>query len=260
MHLPLLCTLSRSAVKLSVIDPGINTSEFSYAKRSREQNIPRTFRCMETVNEETKTDIQQEDDTFPRISLRRKSAISNLAMRIIKNEDNRELIAVSDSVDHMVALLQCGNERDKEIAACALHRLANNKQNRSLIAQRGGIPPLLDIIQNGTALQKNQAVAALAALAVNNENNKALIAQAGGVTPLLFLTRKGTNKQKSLAVRALYCLAKDEQIRDEIFHKDGITPILQLVKQNDTTPNLKRYATAMLYLFSAKIPSITRLL
>jgi len=252
----LLRPISISAVKLSVTDDR-NSSKFSSTKR--EQNVARTFRCMETVEEETVYDIQRQEDSIPHISLRRKSAISDLAMWIIKNEKNKELVAVSDSVDYMVALLQCGNEREKEIAACALHRLATNEQSRNLIAQRGGIVPLLDLIQNGTALQKNQAVAALAALAVKNENNKLLISQAGGVTPLLYLTQNGTEKQKSLAVRALYCLAKDEQIRDEIYQKDGITAILELVKQNDTPPNLKRYATAMLQLFSSKIPLITRL-
>jgi len=260
MRRPILCTFSVSAVKLSVIDPDRNTSEFSSTKRAQKQNVARTFRCMETVEEETTYDIQEEKHSFPRISLQKKSAIFNLAMWIIKNKNNKELIAVSDSVDYMVALLQCGNEREKEIAACAFHRLAINKLNRSLIAQRGGITPLLDLVQNGTDLQKNQAVAALAALAVKNNNNKVLIAQAGGVTPLLYLTRKGTDKQKSLAVRALYCLAKNEQIRDEIIQKDGIAPILELVKQIDTTPNLKTYANAMLQLFSAEIPSITRLL
>jgi len=198
MRRPFLCPISISAVKLSVIGPDRNTSEFPSAKRAQEQNTACTFRCMETVNEETSYDIQQEDNSFSPISLRRKSAISNLAMWIIKNENSKELIAESDSVDYMVALLKCGNEREKEIAACALHRLATNKQNRSLIAQRGGIPPLLELIQNGTVLQKNQAVAALAALAVKNESNKVLIAQAGGVTPLLYLTRKGTDKQKKL--------------------------------------------------------------
>jgi len=219
----------------------------------RQKKPARTFRCMATVQEETDHDIEQEgNSSIPHDLTRAKATASNLAMSIINNNKKRKSVDVSVSVEYIVTLLRHGNQREKEIAACALHRLSAHEKNRSVIAQKGGIPPLLDLIRNGTALQKNQAAAAIAGLAVRNDSNKLLIARAGGISPLLKLTRNGTDKQKSLAVRALYCLAKDEGIRNEIYLRGGIEPIIELVAKNDTLPDLKRYASAALRLFDTQ--------
>lgn len=186
------------------------------------------------------------------ISMRMKADATIIAMWVIRNENKRKLVTVSRTIDYMVVMLYHGNQKEKEIGACAIHRLAVHQKNRSLIAQRGAITPLLDLVKNGTNLQKNQAVAAIAAISVQNNHNKIRISQAGGISPLMQLTQNGTDKQKSLAVRALYCLAKDSKIRDEISRRGGIAPIIKLVINNDTAPDLRRYARAFLQLFKAK--------
>jgi len=226
-----------------------NTMEQSPGKLARGKKSAHAFRYMTTVKEETNQDIEQ-DERIPRTSLRITASASDLAMSIINNENNIKRATVAESVECMVKLIQCGNQREKEIGACALHRLAVHEKNRSIIAQRGGIPPLLGLIQNGTTLQKNQAMAAIAALAVRNDANKVSIAQAGGISSLLRLTQSGTNKQKSLAVRGIYCLAKHEKIRDEIFRRGGLAPIASIAIKTDTNPNLKRYARATLRLLT----------
>lgn len=66
----------------------------------------------------------------------------------------------------MLILLRHGNQKEKEICACALNCLAANKKNRSIIGQRGGIPPLLDLIQNGTISQKEHAMDTFVSLTV----------------------------------------------------------------------------------------------
>ena len=159
------------------------------------------------------------------------------------------------SVAYVMTLLRHSDPREKKIAACALHRLSAHEK-RGMKVRMGAVPPLLDLVRNGTDLQKNQAAAAVAGLAVRNDGNKLLIARAGGVSALVELTRGGTDKQKSLAVRALYCLAKDEGIRNEIYRRGGIEPIIELVAKNDTLPDLKRYASAALRLFDTRATSI----
>merc|ERR1719469_187867 len=177
---------------------------------------------------------------------------SSIAMSIINNETSTQLITSSNAltIDHMIILLYNGNEKEKELAACALHRLATLKENRSIITERGSIPPLLDIIRNGTDFQKNQALAAIASLTVHNDKNKLMIAHADGISLLLRIVRNGTKKQQSLALRALYCLAKNENIRDEVFRKGGIAPIVNLTVKYETAPDLRRSAIATLKLLS----------
>jgi len=209
----------------------------------------RAFRFMPTISEETKCDVEQDSN----ISLHRIATASTIATSIINNEMDKILINSSNAmaIDHMVILLYHGDEREKELAACALHRLATHKENRSILTQRGSIPPLLYIVRNGTTFQKNQALAAIASLTVHNDPNKALIASADGISPLIQIVRNGTEKQQSLAVRALYCLAKNENIRDEVFRKGGVAPIENLTVSSETTPDLRRSAIATLKLLSA---------
>lgn len=243
-----------------------NNSEILSSKCLRWQKAKTPFQCMATVREETQHNIKQETSSNMKAAVSQTTwkirtigsqrlskmiyAASDLAISIINNKNNKVLMTVPDSVESMITLLQYGNQKEKEIGACALHRLAAHTQNRSIIAQRGGIPPLLDLVQNGTSMQKNQATATIATLAVQNDNNKLLIAEAGGISPLLQLAKEGTDEQKSLAVRALYCLAKNRNIREEFFEIGDIGPILDLVAKNNTIPKLKRYATATLQLFS----------
>ena len=232
-----------------------NISKASPTRRLRKQEGARVSRSMLTINEETKYDIEEERNIIPHISLQMTATASTVAMSIINNEKNRKLISVSDSVNYMVTLLQYGNDKEKEIAACALHRLAAHKENRSLITQGGSIPPLLELIRNGTVFQKNQALAAITSLAVRNDINKLLIARAGGIAPLLRVVQKGTDTQQSLAMRALYCLSKNEKIRDEVYRTGGIALIVEIVELTlnyETGPDLKKSAIATLKLFSTK--------
>jgi len=230
-----------------------NTLEVSSAKLVRKPNATHTYRFLATIKEDMMYDIEPEGGGVPCISLQVMPNASTPAESIIKNQNNRRMITGSNSIEHMVILLQHGNQREKEIGACVLYRLAAHEENRRLIAQNGGIPPLLDIIQNGTTSQKKQAVPAIASLAFQNESNKELIARAGGILPLLRLIQKGTEKEKSLAVKAIYCLATNTKIRDEISQKGGIELIVGLVVKKDTPSDLKRYATATLRLFPSKI-------
>lgn len=213
-----------------------------------EQKDAQAVQLMPTISEETKHHVEQESDILPHISLHQIADASTIAMSIINNETNTNLITISDSVDHMVILLRYGNAREKELAACALHRLATQKENRSIITRRGSIPPLLDIIQKGTTFQKDQALAAIATLIVNNDRIKLMIAHAEGISPILHVIRNGTEKQQGLAVRALYCLVKNEKIRDEVYRKGGISPLINLTVKYDTTPDLRRSAIATLKL------------
>ena len=231
-----------------------NTLEFASDISLKENKAAYTYRCTVAVKmgENYGCESRSGGSCIPRISMRMKADATIIAMSVIRNENKRKLVTLSRTIDYMVVMLYHGNQKDKEIGACALHRLAVHPKNRSLIAQRGAIPPLLDLVKNGTSLQKNQAVAAIAAISVQNNHNKILISQAGGISPLVQLTQNGSDKQKSLAVRALYCLAKDVKIRDEISQRGGIAPIIELAINNDTAPNLRRYARAFLQLFKAK--------
>jgi len=228
-----------------------NHVNVSPAKCMRKPKAVRACRCMATVKEETEHDIERESEGIL-VSLQMIAVAFALATSIISNKNEGESITVSNRIDLMIILLQHGNQKEREIGACALHRLAVHEENRSLIAERGGIPALLDLIKKGTTSQKNQAMAAIATLAVRNDDNKVCIARAGGISPLLRLIQNGTNKQKSLALRALYCLSKKEEIRNEIFRKGGIALIVELVARNDTSPNVKRYAACTLQLFSTE--------
>jgi len=230
-----------------------NTLEDSSAKPVRKPNAVHTYRFMATIKEDMMYDTEPEGGSIPCNSLQVMPTMSTHAKSTIKNKNNRRMITGSNSIEHMVILLQHGNQREKEIGASVLYRLAAHEENRTIIAQNGGIPPLLDIIQNGTTSQKKQAVPAIASLAFQNESNKELIARAGGILPLLRLIQKGTEKEKSLAVKAIYCLATNTKIRDEISQKGGIELIVGLVVKKDTPSDLKRYATATLRLFRNKI-------
>jgi len=216
------------------------------------QKDDRTLPFMPTISEETKYDVEQESNLAPHIPLHRIATAAAIAMSIVNKETTTKLITSSNAavVDHITILLHHGNEREKELAACALHRLATHKENRSIIAERGSISPLLDIIRNGTSYQEDQALAAIATLIVHNDKNKVMIARADGISPLLRIVRNGTEMQQSLAVRALYCLAKNENIRDEVFRKGGISPIADLTVKYETTPDLRRSAIATLKLLS----------
>lgn len=187
----------------------------------------------------------------PCISMHTIAAASALAMSIIDNETKSKSITVTDSIDHMVILVRHGNETEKEIAACALHRLATHEDNRGLVGQRGSIPLLLYLIRVGTTPQKNQALAAIATLSIHNKNNISLIAQAGGIPILLQVIKEDTYTQRKLAVHALYCLAKNENNRVVISLKGGIA-IKELTVKHDTTPDLKRLAAATLKRLSTK--------
>ena len=116
---------------------------------------------------------------------------------------------------------------------------------------------MLDIIRNGTTFQKNQALAAIVTLIVHNEKNKIMIARADGISPLLRIVRDGTEMQQSLAVRALYCLVKNENIRDEVYQKGGISPIVNLTVKHETAPDRRRSAIATLKLLSTNKLTMT---
>ena len=78
---------------------------------------------MPTISEETNYDVEQESNRMPHIALHRISTASTIAMSIINNETSTKLNTSSNAVivDHMITLLHHGNEKEKELAACALH-------------------------------------------------------------------------------------------------------------------------------------------
>lgn len=179
--------------------------------------------------------------TNSRISKQTIAVAFALAMSIVYNEKYKKIVTLIDTVDHMIILVRHGNEIEKEIAACAIHRLAIHEHNRGLIGERGSIQPLLYLIRDGTTSQKSQSLAAIATLAIHNSNNK-LIAQAGGIPILLQVIKKDESIQRGLAVRTLYCLAKNEISRNEILFQGGMTKNDLIEKNRTTSRDLRKLA------------------
>ena len=67
------------------------------------------------------------------------ATIFPLAILIVSNINEGKWTSAVYSIDYIIILLQNGNQKEKKIPACALHRLTLNEENRSLIAEKSDI-------------------------------------------------------------------------------------------------------------------------
>ena len=67
------------------------------------------------------------------------ATIFTLAILIISNINEGEWTTAVYIIDYIIILLRNGNQIEKKIHVCALHRLTLNEENRSLIAEKSGI-------------------------------------------------------------------------------------------------------------------------
>jgi vacuolar protein 8 len=193
----------------------------------------------------------------------------------------------------LVALVENGTDRQKELAAAALSHLSRDADNRVAIARAGGIAPLaalskegndrqkehaaaalghllandnidkvavaggilpfVSLVKHGTDMEKELAARALFLLSINNPANRMAIGMAGGIAPLVVLSEDGTDGQREHAVAALGNFLSGNNIENQVAENGGISRLLKLA--NEGTDSEKEYAAGALFLLSTSNPT-----
>lgn len=144
---------------------------------------------------------------------------------------NQALIASAGAIPAFVALIQRGNNEQKDKAAAALLNLSANADNQALIAAAGGIPALIKLVWDGSQVQKPRAAGALWNLTVDRRNHAQIIA-AGGILALVTLlgSYNASDVQKERAAGALWNLSADTDNQAAIAAAGAISVLLELVR------------------------------
>jgi len=138
---------------------------------------------------------------------------------------NQKLIAKSDGIAPLVALLNKGIKGAQETAAGALHGLATLPENRTAIADAGGIPALTAVFEHGTEEAKVEAAGAISTLVLDNAENQIFVAAA--LVEMLKNDSLSPSAQEHLT-KLVYNLALDPENRDALARENMIP---QLAKQ-----------------------------
>ena len=154
-----------------------------------------------------------------------------------ENVTTQCLLAKSEGIPPLIALVKKSSPEAQQHAACALWHLASQAENRTLIVDAGAIKPLISMLaaedeESGkrTPRSPNELAALiLVRLARGNADVSAEIAEKAGIVPLVRLLSQGTNGSKQMAASCLTELALVSRNRDMIANAGGIDATTRLL-------------------------------
>ena len=145
------------------------------------------------------------------------------------NPTTQGLIAKSDGIAPLIALVKKSSPEAQQHAACALWHLASINENQGLIVEAGAIKPLISMLATEGDVANELAAVILVRLARTTPAVSVEIAEKGGVLPLVKLTSNGSPGSQQQAASCLCELALVDENRDTIANAGGIHPSIQLL-------------------------------
>ena len=160
------------------------------------------------------------------------------------NTTTQGLIAKSDGIPPLIALVKKSSTEAQRHAACALWHLASISENKTEIVSAGGVKPLISMLAADDETAPELAAIILVRLARGNDVVASEIADKGGVLPLVKLLTTGSSGAQLQAASVLAELALVSKNRDSIANAGGITPTIKLL--TSPTPGTPETAARVL--------------
>eukprot|EP00249_Psilotum_nudum_P017171 c26192_g1_i1 orf=1-1569(-) len=152
-----------------------------------------------------------------------------------------------------IALLQRGNEEEKEDAANALASVAkDNQRNGRIIVEELGVPHLLNLLSHGTLSAAETAARALGYLARDRNNVNQMVADGAVIVFVKVLTDSPMKVQARTAWALAEMLSREPGVQEE-FHQHGIIKPLVSLLAFETLDETSKTNVTMLSLVASSM-------